>query len=79
MSKKRYRPEEIIRLQQGESVCAGFAFPCHFLSSPVTSCPLEGGPNRLNWISFISSLCTGNAVAMPPSFSLPRRACRNEP
>ena len=26
------QPEEIIRKQQGESVSAGFAFSCHFLS-----------------------------------------------
>ena len=47
MAKKRYRSEEIIRLQQGESVCAGFAFSCHSLSYSVTSCPLDEGPNRL--------------------------------
>jgi hypothetical protein len=47
MSKKRYRPEEMIGWQQGESVCAGFAPCCHFLSQTVTSCPLGRGPNRL--------------------------------
>jgi len=32
MSKNRYQTEEIIRSQREQSVCAGFAFPCHFLS-----------------------------------------------
>jgi len=47
MPKKRYRPEEIFTKQQVKSVCAGFAVRCHFLSEFVTSCPLDGGPNRL--------------------------------
>gem|GEM_PF-3536468 len=33
MPKKRYRPEEISRQQHAESVCAGFTFSCHFLST----------------------------------------------
>ena len=47
MPKKRYLPEEIIGKQQGESVCTGFAFSCHFLSQTGTSCPLDRGPNRM--------------------------------
>jgi hypothetical protein len=31
MSKSRFQPEEIIRQQQGEAVCAGFAFYSDFL------------------------------------------------
>jgi len=30
MSKKRYRPEEMIGWQQGESVCAGFTVRAGF-------------------------------------------------
>jgi hypothetical protein len=47
MPKKQYPQEESIDEQGGETVCAGFAFCCHFLSYSVTSCPLDGGPNRL--------------------------------
>jgi hypothetical protein len=47
MPKKRYRPDESIEEQRRQTVCAGFAFSCHFLSYSVTSCPLGGRHNRL--------------------------------
>ena len=51
MSKKRYRPEEMIGWQQGESVCAGFAPCCHFLSTwqraqPAENAGMTGGYGR---------------------------------
>jgi hypothetical protein len=47
MPKKQYRQEESIDEQGGETVCAEFAFCCHFLSQTGTSCPFDGGLNRL--------------------------------
>jgi hypothetical protein len=35
MHKNRNRPGESIEEQEGETVCAGFAFSCHFLSHCV--------------------------------------------
>ena len=57
MPKKRHILEEILAGQPGKSVCAGFAFSCPFLSSPVTSCPFGGGPKRLKSLYFKYIYC----------------------
>ena len=52
MAKKRYPVGEIIEQLAGKSVCAGFAFSCHFLSSAVTFCQLTGDPS---WLKTLES------------------------